>query len=114
MTSARSTSEADRRQLESAILDAGSVDYLDVWFISRLATQELGPRQRDQLQELVLAAIEHLLESGRVRAGDLVTPGEFVPWPSDAAEAFERVRSEFTALNRDLRVGDIAWFEVPE
>lgn len=114
MTSARSISEADRDRLESAILDAGKVDYLDVWFISRLAQQEFRALDRGELRNLVLAALEHLLRSEQLRAGDLVSPGEFVPWTLAPEESYDRVRTQITALHRDLKVGDVAWFEVPE
>ena len=106
-------SAADRDRLEAAIVDAGAVDYLDFWFITRLAQSEIGPRPQEEIREVALQAIHHLLSSGALRAGDLEPPGEFVPWSEDPAKSFDRIQARVRGLDRDLQVGDVAWFEVP-
>jgi hypothetical protein len=114
MRSPRSISAADRERVEAAILDAGSVDYLDFWFITRLAQSELGPRPPEEIREVVVQAIRQLLASGPLRAGDLEPPGDFVAWREDPAESFDRIRGRVRELDREPQVGDVAWFEVPE
>lgn len=112
MTSARSILAADSEILRSAILRAGREDYLDLWFISRLARHELGDRPQEEINEIIFATIDDLLGAGLVAAGDLVPPGEFDPWQVTADKASERIRSRFTTLQRALQVGDVVWLKV--
>ena len=100
--------------IENEILAVGSVDFLDIWSISRTVQQLVPNADEVKVRELSLAALEHLIASGRLQAGDLYPPGEFSPWPLDADEAMERIQTEWQKLDRPLQPGDIAWFEVPE
>jgi len=106
--------ESQLEQIEREILDLGSIDYLDVWFISR-AVRRLGlATGHEEVRELCLAALARLLRSGRLEAGDLIPPGEFARWQVPYADAIDRVRKEWEALDRPLQPGDIAWLQVPE
>ncbi len=106
--------EIDSEKIDEAVVDLGRVDYLDLWAICRLLEAEFGARAATKSAELALEAVERLLQQGRLRAGDLVPPGEFVPWPHDPATAIGIIRKRFEALDHTLGVGDVAWFEVPE
>lgn len=100
--------------IDDEILAVGSVDFLDVWFISSTVKRLVPSADEADVRELCLDALERLVASGRVQAGDLYPPGEFSPWPFDAEEAMERIRTEWEELDRPLQPGDIAWFQVPE
>jgi hypothetical protein len=99
-------------KIDEAIVRAGSVDYLDLWFVTRLIAELLGESDQITVREVALDAIERLARAGRVRVGDLVPPGEFIPWGVDIDAAVHRVRREAHDLDRPLNVGDIAWLEV--
>ena len=107
-------SAVSEREIDDAILNAGSVDYLDFWFLTHVVDEVLDLTDTPRAEEAALAAVARLLQAGRLRAGDLVPPGEFRPWQLDAAGALERIRRELEALDHPLGVGDVAWFEVPE
>jgi hypothetical protein len=104
----------DQKSIDAEILAVGSVDYLDVWFIAGTVKRLVPAADEDEVRELCLDALERLMESGRVEAGDLHPPGEFSPWPFDVNEAMERIKTEWEELDRPLQPGDIAWFEVVE
>jgi len=107
-------SATSKDKLDEAILRAGSVDYLDLWFITHLVEEVLGTREEPRVREAALDAVGRLLESEKLRAGDLRPPGEFEAWKLDAPDARQRIRRDLAALDRPLGVGDVAWFEVPE
>jgi hypothetical protein len=73
-------SSAEAERLKAEILRAAEVDYLDVWFIVGLAQELLGVDDLAGATEIAVDALKKLLTSGALRAGDLVPPGEFVPW----------------------------------
>ena len=79
MTSPRSTSAADRDRLEAAILDAGAVDYLDFWFITRLAESEMAPGRRKRSAKSPCRRSATFSRRARSGPGKLEPPGEFVP-----------------------------------
>jgi hypothetical protein len=106
-------SAVSEQDIDSAILRAGSVDYLDVWFISGLVEDLVGSAKSDAV-ELAVEAIGRLLSQGALRAGDLQPPGEFVPWPDDPVAALHRIRAAVRQIEGEPAVGEIAWFEVPE
>jgi hypothetical protein len=97
-------------RIDSQILRAGAVDFLDVWFINGLVAETAGVDAESEAPNLTLQAIRRLLLSGRLRAGDLEPPGEFVAWDATPDDAFERVRERWRSLGRSLAVGDVAWF----
>lgn len=100
--------------LEDEILAVGTVDYLDVWFITTIA-RRLHPSAHDgEVRRIVARAVERLLRSGRIRAGDLYPPGEFDPWPFETDEAIHRIHHELAHAAEPLAPGDIAWFEILE
>jgi hypothetical protein len=106
-------SAASERSIDEAILEAGLTDYLDVWFITQVIEDMLGSDDPDEVRPLALAAIERLLRQGELRVGHLEPPGEFVASRESPDAAFRRIQAELRNLDRELRVGDIAWFEVP-
>jgi hypothetical protein len=104
---------SERRRIDDAIVRAGEVDYLDVWFIAGLAADVAGTADRNEAAIFALEAIHRLLQSGMLRAGELTPPGEFIPWSEqDPAHVYRQVRHRWEALNRPLAVGDVAWFRV--
>ncbi|PSQ82733.1 MAG: hypothetical protein BRD40_02535 [Bacteroidetes bacterium QS_1_65_9] len=63
------------------------------------------------MREKTLGFLEEMLHNGRIRAGH--PDGErrrFVAWPFDAQEAVARIRTEWEALGRDPKLGEIVWF----
>ena len=105
----------NNERVDEAILQAASVDYLDLWFITHVVEDVLGEAQEEPLiRKTALDAIERLIRAERLRVGDLRPPGEFEAWTLDPTTALERIDRELAALNRPLGVGDVAWFEVPE
>jgi hypothetical protein len=100
--------------LDDEILAVGSVDYLDVWSIARTVKRLVPRADEAHVRALCLDALERLLATSRLQAGDLYPPGEFSPWPFDMDEVLERIRTEWDKLDRPLQPGDIAWFQTPE
>jgi hypothetical protein len=105
--------DPDAKLIDAEILQAGSVDYLDIWFISGSIRRWLAPHaDEERIKALVLDSLRRLLASGRIRAGELYPPGEFSPWPFDTEEAIATVREAWDKIDRPLQPGDIAYFEV--
>jgi hypothetical protein len=104
-------STAEIEDAKDAILRAGAVDYLDVWFISGLVQDVLHLDAAAAALEISVDAIEQLLREGKLRPGDLVPPGEFVPWARSPDDAIALIRHRINMLGHAPRVGDIAWFE---
>src|SRR6266540_4042858 len=92
--------------LDDEILAAGSVDYLDLWFITNIVRRLTPSSDENDIRRISIETLERLLESGRVRAGDLYPPGDFSPWPFETSEALERIRHELDELHRDLQPGN--------
>ncbi len=95
----------------SVLLAEGGEDYLGLWQFLWEVRETLGiedPRQaRAKTMELV----------GRCLAHELIAPGfpvgsgpGFDPWNLPAAEALERIRVEWDALENEPFTGDVCWF----
>lgn len=107
-------SAAYSEKIDDAILRAGAVDYLDLWFVSSLVQDVLGEAEEPSVISTTLETVDRLLQRRWMRAGELRPPGEFEPWPLTPSEAVERIGRELQALERPLSVGDVVWFEIPE
>lgn len=107
-------SAPDVARINTAILQAGSGDYLDLSYLTYLVEETLSSRDTEEIRAKLLEALRRLLSSGQLRAGYLEPPGEFVPWSLTPDQAYDRIETELQRLERPLQVGDIAWFEVPE
>ena len=102
-----------RDEIDLSILEAGTVDYLDVWYMSSIIEDVLVTTEHEAVMRETVAAIERLLSIGRLEAGRLVPPGEFEPWPVSDARAAPEIRRAVEALgDRPPQVGEIAWFRV--
>lgn len=104
----------DASEIDTAILRAGADDYLDLSYLTYLLEEKLATREPAIVRRVLLEALQRLLMTQQLRAGELEPPGEFVPWSVKPKEAYDRIESAFGALDRPVQVGDIAWFEVPE
>jgi hypothetical protein len=100
------------RKIDHAVLKLAEVDYLDLWAIARLLVAEFGEELEDDPTALAVEAAERLLAAGSLRAGDLVSPGEFEAWQADTATAIRAIRKRLADLHRPLNVGDVGWFEL--
>ena len=103
---------ATNEQIDAAILDVGRVDYLDLWSVTRLLSARFGTDTGDDVGGVALRAVERLLEAGILRAGELIPPGEFEPWPEQGEVAIREVRERAARIEGPLNVGDVGWFEV--
>jgi hypothetical protein len=72
-TSLRSMSVTDD-QIDRAVLSLAEVDYLDLWATTRLLLAEFGDQLDDDPTAAALAAVERLIASDSLRAGDMVPP----------------------------------------
>jgi hypothetical protein len=56
-------------RVDDAIVRAGSVDYLDFWFVTKLVSDVLGGAEQARVHEVALDSIESLTREGRLRVG---------------------------------------------
>lgn len=99
-------------EIDAAIIDMAEVDYLDLWSIARMLEAEFGDALGSDPNDIALDAIERLLRAGRLRAGELVPPGEFEPWSDDSERSIHVIRGRAGRLLRKPGVGEIGWFEL--
>jgi len=105
-------SQEAKRTIEEWILDDASSDYLDFWIIWVIVTRVIPGLVEAEIRSTALDSIVRLLEHERLRAGELVPPGEFVAWPIPTAEAIRRIRVRVSSLQGPPQPGDVAYFEL--
>jgi hypothetical protein len=98
--------------LRRTFLREARSDDVGLWLLVRWVRDALGPDcNADEVREKTLGFLEEMLRNGRIRAGH--PDGErrrFVAWPFDAQEAVARIRTEWEALGREPKLGEIVWF----
>ena len=100
------------RKIDEAIVDLASVDYVDLWAIARVLDAEFGDALAADPVDVALDAVERLLRHGKLRAGDLVPPGEFEPWEEGVDGSIDVVRKRASGLGRMPQAGEVGWFEL--
>lgn len=84
-------------------------DYVGLWSIYRKIKETGYPDPRGATTTL----IHFLLTAGVVEAGTLDNRGTFVPFGLEADDVLRRIQAEWSKLNREPDIGDIAWFTTP-
>ncbi len=98
--------------IDDAVIAAAANDYLDVWSITWLAETVVGDLPPTDLNNVALEAIRRLVGAGRLRAGHLVPPGEFVACPEGQEAALRKIAAALEDLDRRPDVAEIAYFEL--
>ena len=101
-----------KAQIDEAIVDMATVDYLDLWSIARMLKAEFGGALDRNPEDIALEALERLLRAGRLRAGTLHPPGEFEPSSEDPERSIQAIRERARSLDRPPGVGEVGWFEL--
>lgn len=76
---------------------------------ARWAVSLVEPGTAEEVREATLRALSVLVDHGLARLGAL--GDRFQPWELTPAAAMQRLRREWWDPERQLRPGDICWFE---
>jgi len=88
----------------------GSGSDLGLWWLADDVREALGPgAAEEEVRIVTLRALRPLLESGKLRAVDMLERGKFEGWPGDVEQQLGRIESEWRKVGR-LDIGDVVWF----
>ena len=96
--------------LESLIEECHE-DHVGLWRIVNAVRFDLGVKISEETQEMTLQLVRRLLQERNVQVGHPAPDGRhFLPWILPPDEALSRIEDEWTALDREPNIGEIAWF----
>jgi hypothetical protein len=88
----------------------GSESDLGLWWLADDVRELLGADASEaEVRIATLRAVRPLLESGQLRAVNLLEGGKFEPWPGDTAQQIERIAEAWRAVVKP-NIGDVVWF----
>ncbi|HYV44782.1 MAG TPA: hypothetical protein VFA20_07975 [Myxococcaceae bacterium] len=91
----------------------GSESDLGLWWLADDVREILGAdATEDEVRVITLRALRPLLESGTLRAVNLLEGGKFEMWPGDVDEQLDRIAEGWRATH-DPGIGDVVWFIGP-
>ena len=89
-------------------------DWIDLHAISWFVEEFYRYEDCELFKKTTLAIIKNLLEKKLVIAGDLLEDDTFIPWNMSIYEIIEKIKHEWTNLNRELEPHEIVWFDITE
>jgi hypothetical protein len=98
--------------IREKILTAGADDWLYLAEIASLVRQEMLQASDSDVIESTLDIIGELAGYELITIGDLSGPGgHYRPWGLSTAQSLDRLRTEWSALDEPINLGDICWLE---
>ena len=98
------------RAIKLDILHSCYDDYTGLWEVIRMVQRHAPGLDGRELMDTALRCINDLIETDLVELGAPTADGrEFSRWDLQAHESLSRIEHEWTALNRDPRLGEIVW-----
>lgn len=87
---------------------------LDLWWLADDVRELLGQEASEAaVRERTLELVKPLLQSGQLRAVDLLPEGRFREWGGEVTEQLARISESWNHLERRPRIGDIVTFIGP-
>lgn len=84
---------------------------LGLWWLADDVREFLGAEASEAVvRERTLEFVKPLLESGQLRAVDLLSGGRFREWGGEVSEQLARISEAWARLERRPRIGDIVTF----
>lgn len=85
-----------------------------MWWLADDVRELLGPEAPEAaVRERTLELVEPLLQSGQLRAVDLLPEGRFLEWGGEVREQLVRISEAWNHLERRPRIGDVVTFIGP-
>lgn len=104
-------------EIERILLEEARTDTVGVWAVLWEIRQMFEDLSPEEARARTLNAIDHLLGTHRVVAGQFTDQDEntlvFERWDLPAKETVSRIDREWKALGRDPNPGEIAWLVDP-
>ena len=97
------------------LLMRGCDDWIQAAEVASVAIEVGGAESPDQVRELSLELIRHVVEQGLMELGDVDVAGEweskegFRKWDLPIQEGLNRVEREWNALGRNPTLWEICW-----
>lgn len=86
-------------------------DHVGLWRIVNAVRFDLGSTDTTQTRILSLRLVRSLLQERGIQVGWPAPDGRhFLPWDLTPDQAIHRIEKEWTALGRDPKIGELAWF----
>jgi hypothetical protein len=96
--------------LESLVAECQE-DHVGLWEIVNAVQLDLGAKDPGQTQALTLQLVRRLLDERGMQVGHPASDGRhFVSWGLPPQEAVRRIEQEWSALGREPKIGEVAWF----
>ena len=91
------------------------VDHVGLWEIVDAVRSDLGSTSAPETRSLTLRLVRSLLSVRGMQVGHPASDGRhFVSWDLSPDEAVSRIEKEWSALGRELNIGDVAWFTMAQ
>ncbi len=88
----------------------GSESDLGLWWLADDVRELLGAEATEEdVRATTLRALRPLLESGKLKAVNLLEGGKFEPWPGDVDQQLDRIAEAWRAAVKP-NIGDVVWF----
>ena len=100
-------------QLVEDLLAESMVDYLGLWEIVRGVQRYAPEASRHDQRAMASSVVEALISEHGLLAGDLRNDG-FHRWSETGKNAMARIEREWSLLDREPTLGDVAWFSRPD
>jgi len=104
------TINIDFKAIRERWMAEASESDLGLWWLADDVREALGHHvPENEVRAATLEALRPLLESGQLRAVDLLHGGMFEIWPGDVDQQLARIAEGWTAVGTP-DIGDVVWF----
>lgn len=87
----------------------GIDDWVDAAEVASIAMNTGGARSPDDIRDLSLRTIRHVVEAGLAEIGEVTVHDGYRKWDMPPEAALERVEREWLALGRGPDLGELCW-----
>lgn len=100
----------DFESLRERWVTEGSESDLGLWWLADDLCETLcADATEEEVRTATLEAVRPLLESGKLRAVDLLEGGDFETWSGDVDQQLATIAKGWKAVGRPT-IGDVVWF----
>jgi hypothetical protein len=95
----------------ASLLEECRDDHVGLWELLNAAHIDLGTVDPEEARRVALALVRRLINEPGIVVGHPAPDGrQFVSWNLTPEDAYKRIERELSALGRDPRIGEVAWF----